>query len=98
MCKFQQSSCVCARDDAGRMHVGADIHQQQAANFTATVPRMQLPSPFDSLNVSVAAAARWEVQLSTGTGFVSILNATAASSATICRPYAPCLDSLHEKQ
>lgn len=49
---------------------------------------MQLPSPFDSLNISVAAAAQWEVQLSTGTGFQSILNATASSTESICRPCA----------
>ena len=70
------------------LRAGADVHQPHAANFTATVPRMQLPSPFDSLNISVAAAARWEVQLSTGTGFQSILNATASSTESICRPCA----------
>lgn len=92
-------SCIrhaCSK--AGCARAGADIHQQQEANFTATVPRMQLPSPFDSLRVSVAAAARWEVLLSTGTGFTSILNATASSAATICRPCAPCPDTLHEYQ
>ena len=69
--------------------IGANIHQLEEANFTATVPRVHLPSPFDSLNVSVDAVAQWRVQLSSGVGFTSILNVTADSPQTFCRGCGP---------
>jgi hypothetical protein len=65
-----------------------DVLQSDAPDFVATVPALELPSPFDSLPVTAALTAHWTVLYSSGEGMKECFSVSMSTDQQICRPYA----------